>query len=194
MNRVIAFTGAAGAGKTTIASAVASGGKWHYEPAPTRAFYEKEGITEAVLRTRPIEDQIAFQGRLVEFAMAWWAEIGNKGLVVTDRTPIDYLAYWMALNKTANEQEIYERMRKVSAAVSGESLIIFCPWPVPWKVANDGFRAQNAGQNWMITALIEKIISTRALPTMLLPPHTVFERLKLMKPILDRLSVEKPAV
>jgi len=190
--KVIAFTGAAGAGKTTLAKALAYDGSRTYVRAPTRDFYAKKGLTEQELRLRPLDEQIQFQDELTSFAMEWWRTL--EGKVVTDRTPIDYLAYWLMLNHGVSSAAVMDRVGAVRELMAPADVMgLFCPWPVPWVVETDGFRA-GEGQNWTISALIEKIIHEGQIPILYLKSLPLRERVLLVRGAELKLSAPKQAV
>ena len=135
----VAFSGSAGVGKTTLASALAEELGVSYLPEGMRREVER-GLDLRLLNHKELKELVLRLWRQqVEREEACIAR--GEGFV-SDRSPLDFLAFWMTYGFVHNEEESAQLAREVLARIPIYDRIILLPHGVlPLKA--DGVRSTN---------------------------------------------------
>lgn len=88
----IGLTGAQGAGKTTLAKAFADQNNIGFIPSKTTQIFQALGLDPAGELT--FEERMKVQNAILDLHEAMWAS--HPGVWISDRTPLDFLAYTLA--------------------------------------------------------------------------------------------------
>ncbi|MEC7239770.1 MAG: histidine phosphatase family protein [Myxococcota bacterium] len=135
----VAFSGSAGVGKTTLASAIAEEFGVSYLPEGMRREVEL-GLDLRLLNHEELKSLVLRLWRQqVDREEACIAR--GEGFV-SDRSPLDYLAFWMTYGFVHNEKESAELAEEVMARIAVYDRIILLPHSV-LPLEADGVRSTN---------------------------------------------------
>jgi hypothetical protein len=127
------ITGASCSGKTTLAKGVAQAMNIHYHDASVTRLMKEAGV-DPVGPTMPIEVRLEAQEHLLK---AYIKEIkAIPGVFITDRTPIDMIAYTLGeitMNNCTEEQgrRVFDYMFRCLAATAQlfDTILVLRPFP-----------------------------------------------------------------
>ena len=121
MKTILILTGTGGTGKTTIINELkllakenqfAMDSSTVFIGSPTRSFFEKEGVeNEAQLETKDDEFKTQFQLRLFDYSIDHYASLylnSTSNMLISDRCPIDMLAYTLLRSQATMDRQQYE--------------------------------------------------------------------------------------
>lgn len=146
------MTGSAGIGKTTLALTLSGALGVPVLPEEMRgrleAGHSLQGLTRAEHRALLVEDAETLAGR---------AEAAPQGFVA-DRTPLDYVAFWLCGGYPADAPEATERLvERAAAATAAWDVVLLLPWgDLP--LQDDGIRFANRWHQFQIHAIIEGLL------------------------------------
>jgi AAA domain len=116
----VAFAGASGTGKTTLASWIEAKYALPCNPVGSRTIAKEMGFSSAY-DADAVGRRAEFQTRLVEGKMTWEAEHDE---FVTDRTTFDNLAYSLMHDATAVSEAYFNLARQ---GLARYEYIVYCP-------------------------------------------------------------------
>ncbi len=152
MNRRIAFTGASGTGKTTLAKYLAESLALEVNPIGSRSVAKAMGF-DSPYDVDAAGKRSEFQRRLLEEKRAWENEHDS---FVTDRTTIDNLAY-TALH---NVESIYEEtIASVLDGFERYTHVFFCPIDSFCSPGDDPARVSSLAYHRIYEAQIQGLIN-----------------------------------
>jgi predicted ATPase len=146
--RRIAFSGSAGTGKSTLARAVAE-----HLGVP----YIEEGF-----RRRVDEGLLMYKlddAQRRELMREMWAEqrareVGATDGFVSDRSSVDFAAFWLHYGLEDSEEETERFLADMRRDASGVDRVVLCPWGV-LPLESDGVRSTNRWLQLRYQALVE---------------------------------------
>lgn len=156
---IVALAGVSATGKTTLARRVREAvGSDALAVAPqlTRAYYTSIGITENAVATLPADERKRLQCALMRYvfdAMSTFVSECRASptvrAVLLERTTLDYVSYLFAYHEVPDE----ERATHVADALRFFEMptrvsIVYTPYPPPFAVNDDGFRAHKDNLRW----------------------------------------------
>jgi predicted ATPase len=166
--RRFALSGSAGTGKSTLGRALAE---------RLGLPYIEEGIRSRVsagLKLYELDEA----GRRALVSELWeeqheQEERATAGFV-SDRSSIDYAAFWLHYGLTDAEQETQQFMERMTTAIQRVDQVILCPWGV-LPLVSDGVRSTNRWLQLRFQALLEGLHGR----------YTSMERLVELPPIVE---------
>jgi hypothetical protein len=149
----IAMLGASGTGKTTLAQMVSEHFGIEINPVGARSVSRSMGF-DSPYDVDKAGKRAEFQRRLLEEKTAWEMDHLAQGFV-TDRTPLDNLAYTMLHDVKAVDEKFLQN------AYEGTGLythILYCPVDVFIDVANDPARVADLTYHRLFDATIHGLL------------------------------------
>lgn len=151
-NLRVAFCGASGTGKTSLAEFVASKYSLPLNPVGARSVAAAMGFSSPYAAETP-DERRAFQERLLEEKFAWETE---QPRFVTDRTPLDNLAYVMMHGGAGGVSDRYLQMLEANLALY--TRIFFCPTRAFHKIGDDPMRRKDLAYHQLFEAALKGLI------------------------------------
>lgn len=159
--RRIAFSGSAGTGKTTLARAVAK---------ELALPYIEEGFRKRVDEGMVLHNMSEAERR--DLMRDMWREQRSQELdcpngFVSDRSSVDFAAFWLHYALTDAEQETAEFIEQMQGEADNIHHIVICPWgSLPLQA--DGVRSTNPWLQLRFHALLEGMHQRMTAPGKLL--------------------------
>lgn len=175
--KIIMLAGAGSVGKTVLLNAIADMAKKRglrvgtcY--STTRRTYEKFGFTNESEALKNPEINMNFQNNVLsdnicelENAVEKFAG-QNYELLITDRSPYDYAAYyftvfqdWLGLKIIEDKRETCDQaMMRLQRLTQDRINVTLLPYPTTWALdtqSSDGWRADKTGKNFVWSAVVE---------------------------------------
>lgn len=187
------LTGVGGTGKSSVMRLLADRYGVGLITSPTRSFFATKGITSEIeLRRAPPEVQREFQVSLTEHAIEWWvSHQGGKGVKVADRTLYDYLTYLIFLSPGIQLLDMESLRMRITQAMGQEEYLLFYfnyPTLFQWN-PNDGFRSGEQGRNWILSAILQKLLWDGVEKPIEMPDSSVEERVEFIASIAGLVRV-----
>ncbi|QJE72175.1 ATP-binding protein [Aerophototrophica crusticola] len=155
----IGITGSAGTGKTTLAEALAGALGVPLVPEAMRALL-KAGFDFHSLTREGHRALIRQQADDLAAVLA-----RDKGGLVTDRTPLDFAAFWLANGYQVDDEPGTEALlARAVAAMADFTLVVVTPWgELP--LGDDGVRSRNPWHQLQFQELVEGLCRRWLPPT-----------------------------
>jgi nicotinamide riboside kinase len=151
----IALSGSAGVGKTTLGTALAESLGVPFVEEGMRARLEAGLDVHALDR----DQHIALVEGLFDETGAALERAGDG--FVADRSPIDFLAFWLYYGFAADVEATARFAARCDDAMGGVETIVVLPWGVI-PLADDGIRTANPWRQLHYQALVEGLLGRRA--------------------------------
>ena len=152
----IALSGSAGVGKTTLGKALAE---------RLGVSFIEEGMRERLESGLDLHTLDRDQHRaLVEelFDECWAAPEGSANVgFVADRSPIDFLAFWLYYGFAADAEPTKRFATRCDDAMAALDCVIVLPWGA-LPLVDDGIRTPNRWRQLHFQALVEGLLGRRA--------------------------------
>jgi len=152
----IALSGSAGVGKTTLGGALAD-----HLGVP----FIEEGMRarlEAGLDLHTL-DSDQHRALIEELFDEFWASPATTNGYIADRSPIDFLAFWLYYGFAADPGATARFAARCDAAMAHVDAIVILPWGVI-PLAEDGIRTANPWRQLHFQSLVEGLLGRRAAP------------------------------
>ena len=152
----LAISGSAGTGKTTLGEALAAELDLPFLPEPMRARLEAgldlHDVTLADLRLLILELYDEAIGAMDE-------AVRDRGGFVADRSPADFVAFWLYYRLEGDEAATAALVDRVRRDLTRLDRVLLLPWGViPFEA--DGVRAPNIWLQLHFQALFEGLVAT----------------------------------
>ncbi len=153
----IGVSGSAGTGKSTLCQSLSDRLDIPYVPEGMRERLER-GLDPHGLSHREFRQLLLtlFQQMITPTE----AEIRKGGGVVCDRSPIDYVAFWLYYGFGSDEDSAREFFAEADAAMTRFDLIVLLPWGAIPLVA-DGFGSPNRWRQLHFQTILEGLAYRR---------------------------------
>lgn len=177
MKTILILTGTGGTGKTTIIEELKLLAKENqfamdsttvFIGSPTRSFYQKEGMeNETELESKDDQFKCDFQLRLFDYSIDHYASEylnSTSSMLISDRCPIDMLAYTLLRSQTTmNEgryQECINKLLDFFKLISENNVFLAeLAYPAPW-CSEDGFRSTAFVKNKVNSLILSDLVNT----------------------------------
>lgn len=150
----IAFTGAGGTGKSSLALALAEATGLEFMKSPSRACFEKHGVlTEDAQNQMTKEERFALQ---MDIFKAIDDQVFSTKEGIFDRTHLDNLFYaiWQCRELVSNFH-FKQMWGRTLEGLSTFDMVFFCPL-FPWQAPSDGMRTQHLPARMIMDAFIHR--------------------------------------
>lgn len=151
----IAFAGASGTGKSTLAKIVSEELGIPINPVGSRSVAQAMGYASPYDVDKDGR-RAEFQRRVIREKIAWEAEHDN---FVVDRTTFDNLTYTMMHDVAAVNEEMFEQ---ALAGIKRYTLIVYCPVSVFCNLGDDPARVKSAQYQQLFDIMIEGLLKRYA--------------------------------
>lgn len=184
----IAFTGAGGTGKSTIALELCQSLGLEYMKSPSRACFSKHGVlTEDAQNQMTKEQRYALQMDIFEAIDK--QVFSDSQNVVFDRTHLDnfFYACWQCRELVTNDQ-FQQMWNRTWQGLKTFDAIFFCPL-FPWQDTSDGMRTSHLPARMMMDHFIAAYLAKHVhLNVYELPNEPVDMRLKRVLRTLESIT------